>query len=90
MIPTDGSVCCICWSKIKVGQHARDAEGQRWDVHQGECAALAGIASDDHQAVNPECAVGKHQNCDGYAMCLRITCDNLHACACSCHRGEEP
>jgi hypothetical protein len=43
IIPTDGSVCCICWEIIPEGQNARDASGQAWDVHQGLCAVEAGL-----------------------------------------------
>jgi hypothetical protein len=39
--------------------------------------------------VNPECAAGKHGNCDGLAMCDSSHCDDIHGCECWCHGGDD-
>lgn len=41
-MPLYADMCCICFEKIRPGEHAGDEEGQ-WDVHSGRCASLAGI-----------------------------------------------
>lgn len=39
-------------------------------------------------AINPECAQGKHDNCDGMAM--DDASDDIVTCQCSCHTQEKP
>jgi hypothetical protein len=41
--PTFGTMCAICFKGLTPEECATDADGQRWDVCEGECARQAGI-----------------------------------------------
>jgi hypothetical protein len=41
------------------------------------------------RAINPECAQGKHGNCNDKAMCPDEYCNLIHYCRCPCHALPE-
>ena len=40
-----GLICAICFEGLTVEECYVDEHGDRWDLHPGECAVLAGCAS---------------------------------------------
>jgi hypothetical protein len=36
-------MCEICFEQVTVETAAEDEDGQKWDIHKGECAKQAGI-----------------------------------------------
>lgn len=41
--PNWGTMCEICFCQVILENAAEDENGQKWDVHSGECAKQAGI-----------------------------------------------
>lgn len=38
-----GLICCICFEGLTPETCAVDKDGQKWDVHPGQCATEAGL-----------------------------------------------
>lgn len=43
--PQWGTMCEICFEQVTGDNAATDRNGDRWDVHTGECARQAGITA---------------------------------------------
>lgn len=45
-----GLYCCICFENLTPETCAVDENGQKWDVHPGDCAMQAGLKERDDRA----------------------------------------
>ena len=41
--------CCICFKPLTLDECAIDANGQKWDVCQGDCAIEAGVRKSEEE-----------------------------------------